>query len=63
MINGVRRAELFVFLRLHRYELLDEEFQAELAEAYADSPKGQLPVPPAQLALATILQAYTHQGL
>src|SRR5689334_17024968 len=59
VIKAVRRAKLFVFLRLHRHELFDEEFQAELAEAYVDSPKGQPPVPPARLALATILQAYT----
>jgi hypothetical protein len=59
VIKAVRRAKLFVFLRLHRHELLDEPFQAELAAAYADRPKGQPPVPPAQLALATILQAYT----
>ncbi|HEX5297360.1 MAG TPA: IS1182 family transposase [Streptosporangiaceae bacterium] len=59
VIKAVRRARLFVFLRLHRHELLDEPFQAELAEAYADSPKGQPPVPPARLALATVLQAYT----
>ena len=58
-IKAVRRAKLFVFLRLHRHELFDEQFQAELAQAYVDSPKGQPPVPPAQLALATILQAYT----
>lgn len=59
VIKAVRRAKLFVFLRQHRHELFDEEFQAELARAYADRPKGQPPVPPAQLALATILQAYT----
>ena len=58
VIKAVRRAKLFVFLREHRHELLDERFQAELAEAYVDSPKGQPPVPPAQLALATVLQAY-----
>src|SRR6266436_4732619 len=58
VIKAVRRAKLFVFLREHRHELLDERFQAELAEAYVDSPKGQPPVPPAQLALATIVQAY-----
>jgi transposase len=58
VIKAVRRAKLFVFLREHRHELFDEEFQAELAAAYADSPKGQPPVPPAQLALATIVQAY-----
>jgi transposase len=59
VIKAVRRAKLFVFLRLHRHELFDEQFQAELAEAYVDSPKGQPPVPPARLALAAILQAYT----
>ncbi len=59
VIKAVRRAELFVFLRLHRHELFDEGFQAELAQAYVDSPKGQPPVPPARLALATVLQAYT----
>lgn len=59
VIKAVRRAKLFVFLREHRHELFDEEFQAELAETYVDSPKGQPPVPPAQLALATVLQAYT----
>jgi transposase len=59
VIEAVRRAKLFVFLRLHRHELFDEQFQAELAAAYVDSPKGQPPVPPARLALATIVQAYT----
>jgi hypothetical protein len=59
VIRAVRRAKLFVFLRLHRHELFDGQFQAELAQAYVDSPKGQPPVPPARLALATILQAYT----
>jgi transposase len=58
VIKAVRRARLFVFLREHRHELFDEEFQAELAETYADSPKGRPPVAPAQLALATIVQAY-----
>ncbi len=59
VIRAVRRARLFVFLREHRHELFDEEFQARLAATYVDSPKGQPPVPPARLALATILQAYT----
>ncbi len=55
VIKVVRRVRLFVFLREHRHELFSEVFQAELAQAYADKPKGQPPVP---LALATILQAY-----
>jgi transposase len=59
VIRLVRRAKLFVWLRAHRHELFDAEFQAELTGAYQESPKGQPPVPPARLALATILQAYT----
>ena len=55
----IRRAKLFVWLRHWRHELLDVAFQAELAGMYRDSPRGQPPVPPAQLALATIAQAYT----
>ena len=46
VIKVVRRGKLFVFLRLHRHELFSEEFQAELAEAYVDSPRGRPPVPP-----------------
>jgi len=59
VVGAIRRAKLFVFLREHRHELLDEAFQAELAGMYADRPKGQPPVPPAQLALVTVVQAYT----
>jgi Transposase domain (DUF772) len=59
VIGLVRRAKLFVFVRQYRHELFDEGFQTELAAAWTDSPKGQPPVPPALLALATILQAYT----
>jgi len=59
VVGAIRRAKLFVFLRAHRHELFDDAFQAELAAMYADRPKGQPPVPPARLALVTILQAYT----
>jgi hypothetical protein len=58
-MKRVKRARLFVWLREHRHELFDQDFQAELAQMYQDKPVGQPPVPPAQLALATILQAYT----
>ncbi len=54
MIKAVRRARLFVFLREYRLELFDAEFQSELAETYADSPKGRPPVPPVPLALAAL---------
>ena len=40
-------------------EIFSAPFQAELAAVYKESPLGFAPIPPAQLALATILQAYT----
>lgn len=55
----IKRAKLFVFLREQRHEIFDERFQLELAEIYDDVDLGRPPVPPARLALATILQAYT----
>lgn len=59
IVRRIRRAKLFVFLRQIRHQLFDAAFQQELAATYQDSPQGQPPVPPAQVALATILQAYT----
>jgi hypothetical protein len=59
IVRRIRRAKLFVFLRRQRHAIFTDGFQAELAEVYKDSPLGQPPLPPAQLALATILQAYT----
>src|SRR5207245_3780478 len=59
IVKRVKRAKLFVFLREHRHEVFNAAFQEELSGLYRDSPKGQPPVPPAQLALAVILQAYT----
>ena len=59
IIARIKRAKLFIFLRHHRNALFDDAFQEELATLYAPSARGQPPIPPAQLALATILQAYT----
>ncbi len=59
IIKRIRRAKLFVFLRVGRHVLFAAAFQEELAAVYRDSPLGQPPIPPARLALATILQAYT----
>jgi hypothetical protein len=60
IIKRVHRAKLFVFLRQERHVLFSAAFQEELAALlYADHPKGHPPIPPAQLALATLLQAYT----
>src|SRR5712691_6075856 len=56
----IHRAKLFIFLRQQRHVLFTDAFQEELATTlYAAKPKGHPPMPPAQLALATILQAYT----
>lgn len=55
----IRKAKLFVFLRQIRHELFDPDFQTELTTVFKDSSVGLSPIPPAQLALAVILQAYT----
>ena len=55
----IKKAKLFLILREIRHELFDEQFQKELATIFKDSTVGLCPVPPAQLALAIILQAYT----
>src|SRR5262249_26822363 len=60
LINRIRRAKWFVFLRLHRHALCADALQQERMPLYKDQPPGQPPVPPAQLALATRLQAYTQ---
>jgi hypothetical protein len=60
IVHRVHRAKLFVFLRQQRHVLFSDAFQQELATTlYDDKPKGHPPIPPAQLALATILQAST----
>jgi len=59
IIKRIRRAKLFVFLRHHRHELFVDAFQHALATLYKESAQGYPPVPPAQLALATILPADT----
>jgi hypothetical protein len=50
--------KLFAFLRRHRHELFDESFQQELEGMYRDTGAGKAPVPPAQMAMATLLQGY-----
>ncbi len=55
-----RTRKLFGFLRLHRHELFDDTFQAELESMYRGSGAGKPPVPPALLAMALLLQGYTH---
>ena len=38
VVKLIRRAKLLIWLREHRHELFDEEFQAELAEGRALAP-------------------------
>jgi hypothetical protein len=59
IVTHIRQAKLFIFLRRVRHELFADPFQEELATLFRDSPKGQPAVPPAQLALVTVLQVYT----
>jgi hypothetical protein len=54
IIARIKRAKLFIFLRHHQNALFDDAFQEELATLYVPSLRGQPPIPPAQLALATI---------
>jgi hypothetical protein len=54
--------KLLVFLRLQRTRLFDEPFQAELAAMYRDTGEGEVPVPPALLAMTVLLQAYEGVG-
>src|SRR5690349_11741171 len=58
IVKRIRKAKLFVFLRQHRHELLDEALQQELAGLYRETERGHPPIAPAMLALALILQAY-----
>jgi hypothetical protein len=54
----VRTKKLFAFLRLHRHEIFDEAFQAELEGMYRQTGAGVEPLPPALLCMVALLQAY-----
>lgn len=53
-----KRRRLFAFLREHRHELFDDEFQRELEAMYRQTGSGKKPVAPALLAMVVLLQAY-----
>ena len=57
--RAAKKKKLFVFLREIRTELFEPAFQEELAGMYRQTGAGKPPVPPALLAMATVLQAYT----
>ena len=54
--------KFFVFLREHRHEILDADFQHLLAQSARQEPGGQEPVEAGLLALATLVQASRHVG-
>jgi hypothetical protein len=49
---------LFRFLREQRHEVFDDEFQNELEGMYRDTGAGKEPVPPALMAMASLVQGY-----
>lgn len=51
---------LLPFLRRRRHELFDEAFQAELDAMYRTTGAGKQAVPPALMAMATLLQGYLN---
>jgi hypothetical protein len=53
-----RKRKLFAFLRNHRHEIFDDDFQGELDAMYRDTGAGKEPVPPAMMAMALLLQGY-----
>jgi transposase len=59
VMRRIRKAKLFVFLRKHRHELMNEAFQEALMSLYRQAERGRPPIAPAMLALVVILQAYT----
>jgi hypothetical protein len=58
IVARCKKAKLYVFLRAHRHELFDDDFQRELVAMYPERRRGEEPVAPAMLAMATLLQAY-----
>ena len=53
-----RVRKLLGFLRLHRHELFDDAFQAELATRYRSTGAGKEARPPAMMAMAMLVQGY-----
>ena len=57
ILSRCKKAKLYVLLRKHRHEIFDAAFQAELIGMYPERRRGKEPVPPALLAMVTLLQA------
>lgn len=57
ILNKCKKAKLYVLLRQYRHELFDDAFQEELMGMYPKRKRGKAAVPPAMLAMVTLLQA------
>src|SRR5512144_2454563 len=57
--RAAKNKNLFVLLREMRTEVFEPAFQEELVGMHRQTGAGKPPVPPALLAMATLLQAYT----
>lgn len=58
LLKLLKKQKLWVFLRRHRHELIDDEVREKLGQMYASSGRGK-PVSPERLALALVLQVFT----
>jgi hypothetical protein len=52
-----KKRKIFPFLRQVRHQLFSEDFQKILIAPYSERARGEEPVPPALLAMVTLLQA------
>ena len=52
-----KKRKLYAFFRQYRHLIFDDMVQEEMMEAYSDVGQGSEPKPPAQLALAMLMQA------
>ena len=60
ILKRCKKSKLFIFLREHRHELFDDVFQREMLSTYPARKGGKDAVPPALLAMVTLLQAALH---
>lgn len=61
IIRHCKKRRVFIFLRELRHRIFDEEMQGQLEAAYSRVERGKQRVPPAQLALASLLQAALNE--
>lgn len=54
-----KKRKLFGFLRSHRHGLFSDGFQEELEATYRATGAGKTRIPPARMAMALLLQAYS----